>query len=138
MTPKGFYRALLDDIAVKDKEITDARTRRDELRGNLEEVVGDHSPDVETFPAGALAAGLQISPLNDVDMVVTVPDFLRGWLSDPHQAMRDVRRWVGPTIDDQLRFTTHAIRLNYPDEDFTADIVVGVRRAKGIHPPLSG
>jgi hypothetical protein len=132
MTVKGFYRQLLSDIAVKDKEIDDARTRRNELRGKLATAVGRHAQSVETFPSGALAAGTQISPLNDVDVVVTVPNYLAGWLTDPAKARRDVRAWVEPLIDAKFEFSTHAIKLTYRDEEFTADIVVGVRRARGI------
>lgn len=132
MTVKGFYRQLVDDIAVKDDEIEAARDRRDELRDKLEVAVGAHSQSVETFPAGALAAGTQISPLNDVDVVVTVPGFLRGWEETPQQALRDVRSWVESTIRAKFEFSTHAIKLTYPDVEFTADIVIGVRRTRGI------
>lgn len=132
MTVKGFYRELLSYIAVKDKEIEDARTRRSELRSKLETAVGRHTYSVQTFPSGALAAGTQISPLHDIDVVVTVPDYLDGWLLEPRKAMRDVRTWVEPLIDAQFGFSTHAIKLTYRNEDFAADIVVGVRRARGI------
>ncbi len=132
MTVKGFYRQLLGDINVKDQELRDARTRRDELRTKLEAAVGAHTRGVKTLAAGALAAGTQISPLNDVDVVVTVPDFLDGWVANPDQAMRDVCTWVEDSIDASCGFSTHAIKLTYPDEAFTADIVVGVERGDGI------
>jgi hypothetical protein len=132
MNVKGYYRQLLDDIAVKYNEIEAARRRRDELRDKLKAAVSDHAPAVETFPAGALAAGTQISPLNDVDVAVTVPSLLSHWDDAPQQALRDVRSWVEPTIRARFEISTHAIKLTYPDEDFTADIVVGVRRARGI------
>jgi hypothetical protein len=132
VTAKGFYRQLLSDINVKDKEITDARTRRDELRSTLVAAVSLYSTGVKSFPSGALAAGTQISPLNDVDVVVTVPDYLGGWFTNPDQAMLHVQTWVEPTITAKFEFTTHAIKLTYPNEDFTADIVVGVEQANGI------
>jgi hypothetical protein len=132
MTVKGFYRQLLQDIGVDDQEIKDARSRRDELRAKLATAVSAYSSAVETFPSGALAAGLQIAPLNDIDVVVTVPNFLPGWWETPMQAMFDVRSWVEPLIDASFSFTTHAIKLKYPDEEFTADIVIGVRNGDHI------
>jgi hypothetical protein len=132
MTAKGFYRQLLLDIGVDEQEIKDARTRRDQLRSKLASAVGAHSMAVETFPSGALAAGLQISPLKDIDTVVTVPTFLPGWWENPRQAMSDVRSWVEPLIETGFGYTTHAIKLNYPDEEFSVDIVIGVRSGRAI------
>ena len=70
--------------------------------------------------------------LNDVDVVVTVPDYLGDWYAKPLQAMYDVQTWVESTITATFEFTTHAIKLTYPNEEFTADIVVGVERAHGL------
>jgi len=132
MTAKGFYRQLIEDIRVSEDEIKAARRRRDELRAKLETVIGKRTGGVETFASGALAAGLQNRPLNDVDVVATTPDFLAGWRSDPHQAQRDVRAWLAPTINAKFEFSTHALKLTYPSEDFTADVVIGVRQPSGI------
>lgn len=112
MTAKGFYRQL--------------------LRAKLAGAIGEYSTEVETFGSGALAAGLQISPLNDVDVVAIVPAFLPGWWETPQKAMQDVRSWVEPLIAAQFSSTTHAIKLKYPDEEFTADIVIGVRNGDAI------
>lgn len=131
MTVKGFYRQLLSDINVKDDEITSARERRDELRATLTTAVGEHSAGVNTSPAGALAAGTQISPLNDVDVVVTVPAHLPGWWENPKRAMKDVRSWIEPLIEAKFDCSTHALKLIYPDEDFTADTVIGVENGTG-------
>jgi hypothetical protein len=141
MTMKGYYRQLLQTIGVDDQEIKDARVRRDELQSKLQKAAGEHTTGAETFGSGALAAGLQIAPLNDVDVVGTVPSFLPGWWEDPMQAMRDVRSWLKPFIVATFSFSTHAIKLSYPDEDFTADTVIGVRIGNGIvipHCPTDG
>src|SRR5580700_2447509 len=132
MTAKSFYRQLLNDINVSDEEIQDARARRDELRATLQAAIGEHSSGVTTFPSGALAAGTQISPINDVDVVVTVPNWLVRWQADPACAMDDVLAWIEPFIDAAFDCSTHAIKLTYPNESFTADVVIGVETKDGI------
>jgi hypothetical protein len=132
MTAEAFYRKLLGRIAVGMDEIEPARQKRNELMATLKDVVGRHFADVETFPSGALAAGTQISPLNDVDVVVTLPNMPDHWAGHPANALDDVRVWLQDDIEAEYECSPHAIKLTYRDEDFTADVVIGVRQTKGI------
>ena len=132
MTPKEFYADLLAKINVPLDEMEDARKRRRELQKTLEAKVGARIPGTDSFGAGALAQATQIKPLNDVDVVVRVPKPLDSWVSSPCQAMVDVKSWIEDDIKGSYTLTTHAIKIAFPDEEFTADIVVGWRQAKGI------
>lgn len=132
MTPKRFYAELLDKINVPVKEMDDARDRRRELQKTLEREVGARIPGTDSFGAGALAQATQIRPLNDVDVVVRVPRPLDRWVNDPAQAMSDVKSWIEDDIKGKYTFSTHAIKIEFTTEEFTADIVVGWRQAQGI------
>ena len=131
MTANQFYEQLVRDLAVDMTTIEAARDRRDELRATVETVTRRWIAGADSFPAGALAMGLQIAPLNDVDVVLRVPTRLASWVHTPHQALIDVRDWLDEEIDAHFELTSHAIRLNYPDEDFTADLVVGYENPAG-------
>lgn len=131
MTANQFYEQLVRDLAVDMKTIEAARDRRDELRATVETVTRRRIAGADSFPAGALAMGLQIAPLNDVDVVLRVPTRLASWVHTPRQALIDVRDWLDEEIDAHFELTSHAIRLNYPDEDFTADLVVGYENPAG-------
>jgi hypothetical protein len=132
MTPKRFYIDLLDKIAVPLDVMTDARTKRDELRTVLERVVGARITGTKTFASGALAQATQIKPLNDVDIGVVLPRPLPEWVSNPLQAMLDVKSWIEKEIPEQYEISTHAIKISFPDQDFTADIVIGITQQQGI------
>lgn len=132
MTPKQFYADLLGKINVRIEEMEDARPRRRELQKTLEREVGARIPGTDSFGTGALAQATQIRPLNDVDVVVRVPRPLDTWVNNPAQAMRDVKSWIEDDIKGKYTFSTHAIKIEFIDEEFTADIVVGWRQAQGI------
>jgi len=132
MTPKQFYADLLGKINVPVTEMEDARERRRELQKTLETKVGARIPGTDSFGAGALAQATQIRPLNDVDVVVRVPKPLDTWVNNPLQAMLDVKSWIENDIKGKYMLSTHAIKIEFPDEEFTADIVVGWRQAQGI------
>lgn len=132
MTPKQFYADLLGKINVPADDMEAARKRRRELQKTLEQKVGARISGTDSFGAGALAQATQIKPLNDVDVVVRVPKPLDSWVSNPRQAMLDVKSWIEGDIKGVYELSTHAIKVTFPDEEFTADIVVGWRQAKGI------
>ena len=125
MTANQFYEQLVLDLAVDMPTIKAARERRDELRATVEMVTRKRIDGADSFPAGALSMGLQIAPLNDVDVVLRVPVRLTSWVSTPRQALIDVREWLKEEIDARFELTSHAIRLTYREEEFTADLVVG-------------
>jgi hypothetical protein len=94
---------------------------------------------VKFFPVGALAQGTQIAPLNDVDGVVTVPYRDLAWEANPQQAMIDVAGWVRPKVVadgglsiHSIETSAHAIKVEFADEDFSADLVVGEEQSKGL------
>jgi hypothetical protein len=132
MTPKQFYDDLLAKINVPVDDMEAARRRRRELQKTLEEKVGAHIPGTDSFGAGALAQATQIKPLNDIDVVVRVPQPLPTWADNPQQAMRDVQSWIEHDIRGRYTLSTHAIKIEFPDEEFTADVVVGWKQEKGI------
>lgn len=136
MTPKQFYADLLGKINVPVEDMEAARERRRELQKTLERNVGAHIPGTESFGAGALAQATQIKPLNDVDVVVRPPYALDTWMKNPRQAMLDVKSWIENDVRGAYELSAHAIKINFPDEEFTADVVVGVKRPeKGIRLP---
>lgn len=132
MTAKQFYVDLLAKINVPAKDMEDARERRRELQKTLEVRVGAPIPGTDSFGAGAVAQATQIKPLNDVDVVVRVPRPLDTWITNPRQAMLDVKSWIENDIRGDYTIGAHAIKIEFRDEEFTADIVVGWRQAKGI------
>lgn len=132
MTARQFYDEYLKKIAVDKQTLDDARARRDEIATKAKRAVAEQlAATVKFTPAGAMAAGTQIAPLNDVDTVLEVPFRPPSWQADPGQAMRDVQRWVEPVIEAQYEISAHAIKLTFPDDHFTADIVIGVTRTGG-------
>ena len=136
MTPKQFYADLLGKINVPAEDMEAARQRRRELQAALEKNVGAHIAGTDSFGAGALAQATQIKPLNDVDVVVRTPHALNSWIENPLQAMLDVKSWIEDDIKGVYTLSTHAIKIEFPDEEFTADVVVGVRhKEKGIYLP---
>ena len=116
----------------------DARDKRDEIGAKVVSVVRPHIGDgVRFIPVGALAQGTQIGPgaIHDVDGVIDVPAALAHWASDPQAAMREVRDWLQPVLAGQYELGTHAIKITFPDEEFTADVVVGVKQPRGLKIP---
>lgn len=138
MTANQFYDQLLDDIAVSPKDMKDARDKRDEIGAKVVSVVRPHlGAGVRFIPVGALAQGTQVGPgaIHDVDGVVEVPTVLAHWQANPSAAMQDVRGWLQQVLAGQYKLSTHAIKITFPDEKFTADVVVGVAQARGLKIP---
>lgn len=135
MTAKEFYGSLLEAINVPLADMEDARERRRELEKTFEREVGDRIKGTDTFGTGAIAQATQIRPLNDVDVVVRVPRIPSSWQADPSRAMSDVTSWVEDAVEGTFETTTHAIKITFPDEEFTADVVVGQRQEQGITLP---
>jgi hypothetical protein len=132
VTARQFYDDYLKQIAVDKQTLDDARARRDEIAGKAKRAVAEQlGATVKFIPAGALAAGTQIAPLNDVDTVLEAPSRPPAWIGDPGRALRDVRRWIEPVINATYELSTHAIKLTFPDEHFTADIVIATTRTGG-------
>lgn len=132
MSVNSFYNDLLAQVAVSQEDIDAARTKRDELGAVLVGAVGAKMRGASFFPAGALAAGTQIRPLNDVDVVVEIPSIPEAWVTDAAAAMREVEGLLKTKIKGTFELSTHAIKITYPDEDFTADVVVGWKQEVGI------
>ena len=140
MTVAQFYKQLLDDIAVDQTTWDAARDKRDNLAAVCQTAVREQmGTPVKFFPVGALAQGTQIAPLNDVDGVVTVPYRDATWEANPQQAMIDVSGWPQPELAangtlsiHKVDISAHAIKVEFADEDFTADIVVADEQAKGL------
>ena len=132
MTPDQFYEQLLSEIAVDDQTMEDARTKRDDLARKAVAGIRPHIANPRPVRVGALAQGTQIHPLNDVDQVIELPALLPGWLENPKLAMATVAGWLEPTIAGTFTLSPHAIKIKFADEDFTADLVIGWKQAKGI------
>lgn len=125
MNATTFYLKLLDDIAVPMSEIKKARTKRDELGGIAVDALNAWALTATGFfRSGALAAGIQIKPLNDVDVVIYAGTIRAAWKDIPRQALEDLcaaLRAEGFTCT----ISTHAIKVTFPDVAFTADVVFG-------------
>lgn len=133
MTPNQFYEMLLDEIAVPLSTMTKARTKRDQVgaivAAELRKRLGT---TVRVVPVGALAQGTQIAPLNDFDLVLEVGSLKAGWLENPQGALNEVLSWIDPLIEGRFETSAHAIKITFPDCEFTADIVLGLKQEKGI------
>jgi hypothetical protein len=140
VTIAQFYKQLIDDIAVDQATWDAARDKRDALAACCQTAIREQmGTPVKFFPVGALAQGTQIAPLNDVDGVVTVPYRETPWEANPQQAMIDVSGWIQPKLvaDPELSIhkvdiSAHAIKIEFADEDFTADLVVAEEQAQGL------
>lgn len=73
--------------------------------------------------------------MNDVDVVVELPYIPPEWVDNPSAAMKAVKDVISGKIRGKFELSTHAIKITYPDEDFTADVVIGVTQSKGIAIP---
>lgn len=133
MTSNQFYDQLLQDIQVDEDEMKDARTKRDDLAaiccGVMRENLGGTS---EHIAVGALAQGTQIKPLNDVDLAITFENKKSGWEHDPEEALEEIAGWIREALRTSSDFSvssvepsSHAIKIEFDDETFTADVVPG-------------
>jgi hypothetical protein len=121
----SFYLKLLDDIAVPIAEIKKARTKRNELAAGAVAALNAWALTATGFfPSGALAAGTQIEPLNDVDLVVYAGKIRVAWKEVPRQALVDLCAALRAK-GYECTISTHAIKVTFPDVTFTADVVFG-------------
>jgi len=132
MTVKQFYERLLKDTSVDPDTMQAARDKRDEVGAIVVREVGNRTGRARWVRVGALAQGTQIDPLNDFDGVVEVPELAPEWGGNPLTAMQTVQSWIEPYIDGQFALSSHAIKIDFPDSDFTADIVIGWKRERGL------
>jgi hypothetical protein len=140
MTVRQFYEQLLDAIAVDRKTWDAARDKRDGLAAACTEAIRQQmSGTSKFFPVGALAQGTQLAPLNDVDLVVTLPYIDPAWDDNPQQALNDVAEWIWARLKNRddihihnIEISPHAIKVAFADEDFTADIVVAEEQDEGL------
>lgn len=132
MTVAQFYDDLLKQIAVPKADIVAAREKRDELGRVMIQAVRGRFQGSDFYPAGALAAGTQIRPLNDVDVVLELPTVPSDWVDYPQRAMLTIKEMLTGQINGKFELSTHAIKIIYPDEEFTADVVVGWSQPAGI------
>lgn len=132
MTPNQFYDRLLRATAVDPETMDAAREKRDELGKKLVAEVSKRLGMARWVPVGALAQGTQTAPLNDVDGVVEIEVIPPEWDANPGLALETVRSWIEPVIDGTFEISTHAIKIRFLNEDFTADIVIGRKQARGL------
>jgi len=138
VTANQFYDQLLDDIAVTKKNLDDARTKRDEIGAKVVSAVRPYIGEgVRFVPVGALAQGTYIGPgaVHDVDSVIEIPNIPTHWHTNPLAAMQDVSGWLKPVLQGTYELSTHAIKISFNDEEFTADVVVGHKQQRGLRIP---
>ena len=75
---------------------------------------------------------MDFRPLNDVDTVLELEVIPDRWILEPRCAMEDFVTWLAPEIDGRFEISTHAIKITYGDEEFTADMVIARRAEAGI------
>lgn len=133
MTTNQFYESLLDEIAVPLSTMTKARTKRDQIGAIVAaEIQKRLDTTVRVVPVGALAQGTQIADLNDFDLVIEVGKLKEGWLENPQAALNEVLSWIEPLIEGTFETSPHAIKITFPDCEFTADLVLGLEQDKGV------
>jgi hypothetical protein len=121
----AYYLKLLNDIAVGMGEIKKARTKRNELAAVAVAALNAWGfTTTGFFASGALAAGTQIKPLNDVDVVVYAGTIRVTWKGVPRQALVDLCAALRAK-GYECTISTHAIKVTFPDVAFTADVVFG-------------
>jgi hypothetical protein len=132
MTANQFYDQLLDEIAVPLTTMTKAQTKRDKVGAAAAGELCKRLGKARTVAVGALAQGTQIAPLNDFDLVIEVEQLMPGWIESPQSALSDVRSWIEPVIEGSFETSAHAIKITFPDCEFTADMVLGLKQEKGL------
>lgn len=132
MNAEDFFKELLAEIQVTDQEIESAREKRDELRATVGAILREFGlRGIGGFAAGALAAGTQIKPLNDVDLVVYASrqSLPPAWEATPSKALTDICARLGEKSGYKCEPRAHAVKVTFPDVEFTADVVFGVERS---------
>jgi hypothetical protein len=132
MTANQFYDQLLAEIAVPLSTMTQARTKRDHVGATASAEMRKRLRTARHVAVGALAQATQIAPLNDFDLVVEVGQLMPDWIENPQRALIEVRSWLEPVIEGTFETSAHAIKITFPDCEFTADIVLGLKQEKGL------
>jgi len=133
MTVNQFYETLLDEIAVPLSTMEKARTKRDQVGATAAEVIRKRlDTPTRVVAVGALAQGTQIHPLNDFDLVLEVQKLKERWIENPQAALNEVKSWLDPEIKGTFETSAHAIKIIFPDCEFTADLVLGLKQEKGL------
>jgi hypothetical protein len=132
MTANLFYNQLLDEIAVPLTVMAKARSKRDTVGGATVAELRKRLGTARAVAVGALAQGTQIAPLNDFDLVAEVEQLMPGWIERPQSALSEVRSWIEPVIEGTFETSAHAIKITFPNCEFTADIVLGLKQQKGL------
>jgi hypothetical protein len=55
-----------------------------------------------------------------------------GWIQSPQSALDDALSWIEPVVEGTFETTPHAIKITFPDCEFTADIVLGLSQEQGL------
>ncbi len=143
MTINDVFEEARRRIAVPDGVLKEARKRRDEIRGIVEEGFDT----LRTFGSGSLAHGTQNDPLNDADAGVVLDRRVHEGLGPdgdgPCAVVEEVRGVLRSRLKESypdVRFYTgghRAIRINFMEPiqpgggNFTADLIVAIRRDEG-------
>lgn len=129
MTANQFYEQYIDEIAVNDKKIKAAKDRRDDLaKHGMAALRGWNLGDPKWFPTGALAMGTQIAPLNDVDLVIFSTTVRTTWDDKPKDALNDLAWDLDRRTDGRPTPSTHAVKVEFATEKFSADVVYGATK----------
>lgn len=131
MTADQFFKQFIDEIAVPIDEIDAARDKRDELAAHVLEILAAWGlPGRRWFPTGAVAMGTVIAPLNDIDLAVTATARRSHWADDPKAALDEIAAELRIRLPGcKVETSAHAVKVTYPDEGFTADVVFGLEMA---------
>jgi hypothetical protein len=133
MTTNQFYESLLEEIAVPLATMTKARTKRDQVGAIAADAIRKQlGTPTRVVAVGALAQGTQIAELNDFDLLLEIERLKEGWLENPQGAMNEVLSWTDPLVKGAFDTSAHAIKVTFPDCEFTADLVLGLKQEKGI------
>lgn len=143
MTINELFEEARGRIAVPDDVLKEARKRRDAIR----EIVEEEFDTLRTFGSGSLAHGTQNDPLNDADAGVVLDrrtyEDLGPDGEGPCAKVEEVRGVLRTRLKEEypsVRFYTgghRAIRVNFMEslqpggDNFTADLIVAIRRDEG-------
>jgi hypothetical protein len=131
MDAAQFYTQHLKKIQVPLPEIEAARSKRDGLARTGVAILKEWGlTGVKWFPAGALAMGTQITPLNDVDLVIEAADIREGWWENPQRPLQELCTEMGARVPGGCETSTHAVKFTFAEEEFTADVVFGAARER--------
>lgn len=143
MTINDLFEQARKRIAVPDRVLKEARKRRDEVKGIVEE----EFCTLRSFGSGSVAHGTQNDPLNDADGGVVLDRNVYRDLGPegegPCKKVEEVRTALRERLKESypnVRFYTgghRAIRINFMEPiqegggHFTLDLIVAIRREGG-------